>query len=128
MSDRVQHRQLYREMPEMDCIADCTDCCGPVVLTKYEAQRLGVDGCITPTNEYGKCIFSIENRCSVYDKRPFLCRLFGTVEKLPCPYGVKPKRTLTQKQELGALQRYRALPHAENEEREIKRIIVAASY
>ena len=70
MSDRTKHRQLYKLIPSMDCIPGCTDCCGPVPLTSYEAQRFGL-----------------------YENRPLMCRLFGTVDhpRMKCPHGKRPR-------------------------------------
>jgi hypothetical protein len=31
-----------------------------------------------------------DGRCSVYDVRPTLCRLWGVVEDMPCPWGCVP--------------------------------------
>ena len=43
-----------------------------------------------------KCIFATDDGCSVYDKRPMMCRLFGTVDDdlLRCPHGIRSDRTL----------------------------------
>lgn len=35
-------------------------------------------------------------RCSVYEHRPMICRLWGLVEDMPCHYGCKPERYLTR--------------------------------
>lgn len=33
------------------------------------------------------CAFLDNNyRCSIYDHRPMICKIYGTTEKLPCPY------------------------------------------
>lgn len=32
-----------------------------------------------------------EGRCSVYDVRPMVCRLWGLVPSMRCPYGCKPE-------------------------------------
>ncbi len=29
-------------------------------------------------------------RCTVYERRPLICRLYGMTEELPCPFGCKP--------------------------------------
>ena len=38
-----------------------------------------------------------KGRCSIYDLRPLICRMFGTVEGMPCPHGCKAA-LLTDKQ------------------------------
>lgn len=31
-----------------------------------------------------------DGRCTVYDSRPTICRLWGTSDALPCPHGCRP--------------------------------------
>ena len=33
------------------------------------------------------CPALVDGRCSVYEHRPLICRLWGAVESLPCPHG-----------------------------------------
>lgn len=48
----------------------------------------------------------LENeRCSVYEVRPMICRLWGLVESMPCPWGCKPDRYLTHEEGLVLLDR-----------------------
>lgn len=38
-------------------------------------------------------------RCLAYDRRPIVCRLWGAVEGMPCPYGCRPApRPLTDRE------------------------------
>ena len=39
-----------------------------------------------------------DNKCSIYDKRPLICRLYGVVENMKCRFGCKPTRYLTNKE------------------------------
>lgn len=32
--------------------------------------------------------------CKVYEERPFMCRLYGTVENLRCPHGYGPAKLM----------------------------------
>ncbi len=102
MGERIKHRQIYRQIPTFKCKSGCTGCCGPVPVTEYEADRLGISGeLMTPTKPDSlTCEYATADGCSVYDKRPFMCRLFGAVDTpmLTCPYGCKPKTLLTEKQ------------------------------
>lgn len=41
------------------------------------------------------CSLLRDDRCSVYDIRPSICRLWGLVESMPCLWGCKPDRYLT---------------------------------
>lgn len=38
----------------------------------------------------GRCHLLKDGRCSIYADRPLLCRLFGAVPKMACPFGCKP--------------------------------------
>ena len=93
MSDeRARHRRLYRALPEMECEPGCSTCCGPAPLSPWEAARLGVPGAATTPVRPGTatCAFLEHGRCSVYDKRPWACRAYGTGELMPCPRGRAP--------------------------------------
>jgi Fe-S-cluster containining protein len=37
-------------------------------------------------------------RCGVYEIRPMICRLWGVVEVMKCPYGCVPERYLTSQE------------------------------
>lgn len=101
MSSKKEHQKIYKKIPKFECLPGCTDCCGPVPVSPYEADQLGIPGKrITPTHPGTlKCIFSDQNGCTVYDKRPMICRLFGTADHhmLRCPHGCKPQKLLTSK-------------------------------
>ena len=34
------------------------------------------------------CVFydRLNHKCAIYDERPEVCRLYGTIDKLPCPF------------------------------------------
>lgn len=53
------------------------------------------------------CAFLRDGRCSIYDARPLVCRLLGTVHELPCPE-VEPVRAERLTQEW--LTRQKAVP------------------
>jgi Fe-S-cluster containining protein len=52
---------------------------------------------LRPYNEERNCCpyLTEENRCEIYENRPAICRLYGAVEDLRCPYGCRPDRLLT---------------------------------
>jgi Fe-S-cluster containining protein len=39
-----------------------------------------------------------DGRCSVYEQRPTICRLWGATESMRCPHGCTPANALTQTQ------------------------------
>ena len=44
-------------------------------------------------------------RCAIYSIRPLICRLWGATKRLPCPWGCKPGRYLTEKESRALLAR-----------------------
>jgi len=47
-----------------------------------------------------------EGRCTVYERRPSICRLWGVVESLACPHGCRPEpRALTDQEGFAFLAR-----------------------
>lgn len=125
--ERRELRRLYSRIPTFKCVDGCTDCCGPVPVTREEhrqgAQLLSPEltGQLVDIMNAGgasseelkaspeltqwaknmgaclKCPYVLANGggCAIYDNRPFLCRLFGTVPRMPCPHGAGPERMLS---------------------------------
>jgi len=75
-------------MPECD---GCGKCCGPVGVTHEEQAAIG-DYCKAkqvkwePRDPLTCGFLDKKNRCRIYIARPFLCRVYGAVKELPCPY------------------------------------------
>jgi Fe-S-cluster containining protein len=72
------------EFPEIRCPKGCSKCCTPVLITRKEAAILELpEGTVsTGAREDGRCSFLGEdNLCTVYDKRPHICRAFGTSQQ-----------------------------------------------
>jgi uncharacterized protein len=101
---------LYAQVPAVDCIPGCTDCCGPIPMRREEAATFGPfpladigNGLSLSTTP--KCPNGSAGNCRVHDNRPFICRLFGTVDmaevagtgetRMACPHGRKPSKPLT---------------------------------
>lgn len=115
MADRQKdaklHARLYKKIPAFECIEGCTDCCGPVPWTGFELARAGLDA-PPPEREDRRCPFSLAGRCDIHDRRPFMCRLFGTVEDLKCPHGRGPLRPVGVQEGHQMVRRYKLLrPH-----------------
>lgn len=52
------------------------------------------------------CPYSMKNgNCEIYDKRPLVCRLFGAVARMTCPY-VSPEKHLSREEEDAILKEY----------------------
>ena len=97
------HKRLYKRLPDMICKEGCTDCCGPVPFSKWEA-----DNAKAPYVEsYGlNCIHIFDGKCSIYENRPFMCRLYGTTENLKCPHGCQPSYQITEELAQELTQKY----------------------
>lgn len=78
----------------------CGKCCGPMPFPenfllqnahKYQEQPIEIEemftGLFVPVTKTLDCVFlhKITKRCEVYDERPRVCRLQGTIPELPCP-------------------------------------------
>ena len=99
---------LYARIPKVEgCRTGCADCCGPVPMIPAEVSAVKAfqrpepwsrGHSITPTKLCGTCSYSTPSGCSIYETRPFMCRLFGTsVEepRLKCPHGAKPRKPIS---------------------------------
>lgn len=100
-------KQLYAEIPQMQCKPGCTKCCGFIPWSEFEYNQLEQQKEIRFL-----CVYPHKGRCSIYDQRPFICRLFGTIEPphiMSCPEGCAPAFPLTADQASRLLARYRQL-------------------
>ena len=90
-------KKLRKMIPSFQCKKGCTDCCGFTPWTKWEWEQIP-DALKTKTNEL-KCPYATKNGCMVYEHRPIICRMFGTVEQMKCPHGCGPAFLLSPEQE-----------------------------
>ncbi len=102
-------RALYAEVPEVGCKGLCTEACGPIAMSRFEAKRLGMPRLTIGTER--TCPRLKGGRCEAYNDRPLICRLFGAVDDdlMRCPFGCRPKRALTNDQATTLLARAEAL-------------------
>lgn len=89
-----QLRELYEQLPTVACRGLCASSCEEhVEASDAETAALAARGVDlgAPTND-GACPalratpFG-QRRCSVYESRPMICRLWGAAEAMPCPHG-----------------------------------------
>lgn len=77
----------------------CGKCCGCVpfepdilvtILNKTQrpySLTPFVKNTVLPVTDDTKCVFlTPENRCAVYENRPKVCQLYGTIPELACPF------------------------------------------
>lgn len=94
MSERNIIKRLRKAIPVMNCKSGCHDCCGPIMFSKWERNRV-------PKLKVSvvDCPYLKNDGCSIYDERPIICRLFGATVEVPqimCPHGCKPSKPLTK--------------------------------
>lgn len=112
--NRIEKLQaIYDSLPTIECQGKCYESCGPISVSPVERRYVSesgkelqmvdrrkvaqhftakhdddTDGCIN-------CPMLKENRCTIYDTRPLICRLWGIVESMPCIFGCKPSRVIS---------------------------------
>ena len=84
-------RKKFSQKDYIDC-GNCSDCCGPLLMTTQEKDEilslLKEKGINRPSGWWGAtCEFLVDGKCSIYEKRPMICRLFWYLktEHTTCP-------------------------------------------
>ncbi len=87
-------------VPSANCKGLCAESCGPIVPSFAEDMRImerhnvSIDFDKTTLT----CSLLKDGKCSIYEDRPLLCRLWGVVEKMPCVFGCETP-TMSKKAE-----------------------------
>lgn len=96
---RARLAELYARIPDMACRGLCAVTCTTIEMSNVERARIARAGVrILPVVELdpvriGKdpCpALTADQRCSVYNVRPLICRIWGAVERVRCPHGCEP--------------------------------------
>lgn len=77
-------------LPIMQCDPNCGECCGIVLCTQQEFDRVVAYAerhSIEPIRQGSTCPFYQGGKCAVYEVRPFPCKMFGHVPGMNCPRG-----------------------------------------
>ena len=85
-------KSMRKKIPTFKCEEGCTECCGPVLFTKWEWDRIDDKRKAISVH----CPYIGENGCDIYEDRPILCRLYGTVPGMKCPKGCRPRKMLSE--------------------------------
>lgn len=112
---------LYAGLPAIDCQGYCHDSCGPIETSIRERARIEHAAGVKLTCGIGpSCsMLTAERRCSVYELRPLICRLWGLTRSMPCPYGCKPERVVEDEEAMiliGEADRIGGLPARRQDE------------
>lgn len=91
---------LYDTLPTIRCQGLCHDSCGPIDMSVRERVRIeSAHGPITCGAGASCSMLDEQRRCRAYDIRPLICRLWGIIDSMPCPYGCVPEpRYLTREE------------------------------
>ena len=93
---------LYAKVPEGKCKGLCQESCGPIRMSRAEWLRIKkrAGSGATTLRPGGVCpLLTDAGNCSVYSIRPMVCRLWGVVESMPCPWGCMPEDGLLADEE-----------------------------
>ena len=79
-------------IPEMRCDRHCGECCGVVMCSDDEYQRIkryAKRHGVMPIAQGITCPFYQGGQCAVYEARPLICRMYGHFadDRLTCPRG-----------------------------------------
>lgn len=86
--------EIYAQIPRLECKGKCQESCSAIALFPAEVVRISPHGLPT-TNNNLQCSKLTIMGCSIYRDRPLICRLFGVVKKMRCPFGCIPEQWLT---------------------------------
>lgn len=110
MTEDQEIKDLYSMIPEVIGCTNCGNCCGPVPFAPVESKK------VVPIKKVFKgedlsCPYRKEGKCSIYENRPLMCRLFGATDPpdLMCPNGAKAEKTLSKKKTSKIIRRYQQL-------------------
>jgi hypothetical protein len=117
MRDKSYNQQLqeiYAKIPKVACQRKCQNACGVIPVQRPELKKIrkkaqvdienylldGPEGITMMFNaETERCpVLDKEGNCTVYEVRPFMCRLFGAVEGMLCPEGCIAERILSREE------------------------------
>lgn len=94
-------KQLFKAVPDVECKGLCAKVCGPIAMSAAEEALIlakhGVVPEVSPVDH--ACSALRDGRCSIYEDRPLVCRVYGAVRELRCPYGCAPKGGLLPSRE-----------------------------
>lgn len=94
---KIRIQDLWAMVPIVRCKGLCTDQCTVIEMSRAERELMeeripdypSADKQMAELRRDGfyRCPALVDGRCTVYDVRPLICRLWGAEEALPCPHG-----------------------------------------
>jgi Fe-S-cluster containining protein len=112
-------QELYALLPGIKCKGLCSECCGPIGMHAAEWEHMGKPDMPHQVERNGRimlpmaftmdhlhammelgtgpdCPLLVNRRCSVYDRRPLICRIWGLTRDMACPHGCVPDRWMSE--------------------------------
>jgi len=90
----------YDKIPPVACKGLCQEACGALVLLKKEVDEIRKEfGKTISTDQNLSCtaLCKVSGTCTVYSARPWVCRAYGAMEGLECPYGCNTAPLVSKK-------------------------------
>lgn len=97
---RALIKLIWSRLPKWECKRKCQASCRAWFCTGVEWRMIVEKGGERRAESFfDPCPYLNERGlCDVYEVRPTICRLWGCVESMRCPYGCKPSKILTDEQ------------------------------
>lgn len=90
-------KSIYAEIPTINCKRKCQAACGPILMSNAELVAIS---CVVKPPDFNPrtlaCTKLVSGACSIYVMRPLVCRLWGVVKAMQCPWGCVPDRWLPE--------------------------------
>lgn len=115
--------EAYAELPQIECKGLCVTTCTLIPLEAIELINIeratGRVPATTPVGDYqmlmpvsstdDRCPYLLMDRCSIYEQRPTICRLYGVARGLQCPHGCQPTQLYSEDAAQTLLRRIRKI-------------------
>ncbi len=123
---------VYSELPKIECRRKCIDSCGPLIVPRVEHDQVVKTGFHIPVADISKvplnetwarhgkenlvgwntqgnfiCVnlYPFSGKCRVYAVRPLVCRVWGLMKRMQCPFGCIPERWMSEEEVQGLFDR-----------------------
>jgi len=96
-------RAIYAAVPSVTCKGLCHDQCTLIPVARAERQAIAdhtgrrvktisdmKQATMRPADDGIACRYLKKSRCTIYEVRPMICRLYGAAVGLECPHGCRP--------------------------------------
>lgn len=83
--------EIYAAVPSPECKGLCSISCAHIGMGAIERRHLRSQGIQLPMIDQRPCPhLDFAGRCSIYEHRPLICRIYGATPQMACEHGCKP--------------------------------------